>query len=211
MVDFSNNQIESRTRAKKKTLAESLEEAKAKGKLTLAETDADTNPVVNVIVDNKPKSNKTSNKSSKIKNKKIVNNQVHIQGDDFRNAKTDKHGIPININVPRNILEVAFIVKFNAAFKRHTALNILHSLEDDGIIISSKGGYVDFLWSKFRVTADGGLRKEYRYTDDLFISALVKAHGDVARDSEKALKNMIDIEDGLNKDTNDNKDDNKDN
>lgn len=205
MVDFSNNQIESRTRAKKKTLAESLEEAKAKGKLTFAETDANTNPVVNVIVDNKPKSNKTSNKSSKIKNKKIVNNQVHIQGDDFKNAKVDKHGIPININVPRHILEVAFIVKFNAAFKRHTALNILHSLEDDGIIISSKGGYVDFLWSKFRITADGGLRKEYRYTDDLFISALVKAHGDVARDSEKALKNMIDIEDGLNKNNNDNK------
>lgn len=204
MVDFSNNQIERRTRPKKKTLAESLEEAKAKGKLTFAEADADTNPVVNVIVDNKPKSNKTSNKSSKIKNKKIVNNQVHLQGDDFKNAKVDKHGIPININVPRHILEVVFIVKFNAAFKRHTALNILHSLEDDGIISSSKG-YVDFLWGKFRVTADGWLRKEYRYTDDLFISALVKAHGDVARDSEKALKDMIDIEDGLNKDNNDNK------
>ena len=27
---------------------------------------------------------------------------------------------------------------------------------------------------KFRVTADGGLRREYRYTDDLFIDALVK-------------------------------------
>lgn len=200
MVDFSSNKIESKPR--KKTMAESLEEAKTEGKLLIVEEDKDESHVVNVTV----KSNKPSKKNpSQIKSNKPFKNQVQIQGDDFKRAKTDKHGIPIDINVPRHILEVAFIVKFNAAFKRHTALNILRSLEDDGIIISSKGGYVDFLWNKFRVTADGGLRKEYRYVEDLFVDALIKAHGDVARDSEKVIANMINTEDQLNEDNNDNK------
>lgn len=199
MVDFSSDKIESKPR--KKTMAESLEEAKTEGKLVPITEEINENPVINVIVDNEPKFIKSSNKPFKAKDKKVIKNQVHIQGDDFKGAKVDKHGIPININVPRHILEVAFIVKFNAAFKRHTALNILNSLKDDDIIISAKGGYVDFLWNKFRVTADGGLRKEYRYTDNVFIDALVKAHSDVAKDNEKAITDMINIETKDNKAT----------
>ena len=91
------------------------------------------------------------------------------------------------------------VPKFNAAFRRHTSLNILHTLEDDGRIYNAKGAYVDFLWNKFRVTADGGLRREYRYTDDLFIDALVKAHADVASDSQRVIGIMIDTETELHK------------
>lgn len=192
MVDFNSNKIESKPR--KKTMAESLEEAKTEGKLVSVEEDKDDNAVINVVVNDK--SNKSS-KKLKLKDKKVIKNQIQVQGDDFKNAKVDKHGIPVNINVPRHILEIAFIVKFNAAFKRHTALNILHTLEDDDIITTSKGGYVDFLWNKFRVTADGGLRKEYRYTEMLFVDALIKAHSDVAKDSESVIKNMLDVEEQL--------------
>ena len=118
---------------------------------------------------------------------------------DFKDVKTDKRGVPVGINVPQHILDVVCIVKFNAAFRRHTSLNILHALEDDGRICNSKGAYVDFLWNKFRVTADGGLRREYRYTDDLFIDALVKAHADVASDSQRVIGIMIDTETELHK------------
>lgn len=121
------------------------------------------------------------------------------EDNDFKDAKTDKRGVPVGINVPQHILDVVCIVKFNAAFRRHTSLNILHALEDDGRICNSKGAYVDFLWNKFRVTADGGLRREYRYTDDLFIDALVKAHADVASDSQRVIGIMIDTETELHK------------
>lgn len=121
------------------------------------------------------------------------------EDNDFKDAKTDKRGVPVGINVPQHILDVVCIVKFNASFRRHTSLNILHALEDDGRICNSKGAYVDFLWNKFRVTADGGLRREYRYTDDLFIDALVKAHADVASDSQRVIGIMIDTETELHK------------
>ena len=57
---------------------------------------------------------------------------------DFKDAKTDKRGVHVGINVPQHILDVVCIVKFNAAFMRHTSLNILHTLEDDGRIYNAK-------------------------------------------------------------------------
>lgn len=158
MVNFDNVTSNVQSKPRKKTMAESLEEAKQEGKLVVPEED-----------------------------------------NDFKDAKTDKRGVPVGINVPQHILDVVCIVKFNAAFRRHTSLNILHALKDDGRICNSKGAYVDFLWNKFRVTADGGLRREYRYTDDLFIDALVKAHADVASDSQRVIGIMIDTETELHK------------
>jgi len=40
---------------------------------------------------------------------------------------------------------------------------------------------------------------EYRYTDDLFIDALVKAHADVASDSQRVIGIMLDTETELHK------------
>ena len=184
---------------RKKTMAESLEEAKQEGRLVVPEEDKQENAVVSIET--------VQSKSDKPKKKKKV--KVRKDGEqtviasqednDFKDAKTDKRGVPVGINVPQHILDVVCIVKFNAAFRRHTSLNILHTLEDDGRINNSKGAYVDFLWNKFRVTSDGGLRREYRYTEDLFIDALVKAHADVATDNQKVINSMIDTEAELNK------------
>lgn len=199
MVNFDNvtNNVQSKPR--KKTMAESLEEAKQEGKLVVPEEDTQVNAVVS--------SETIQSKSDKPKKKKKVKVRkdgeqtvtVSQEDNDFKDAKTDKRGVPVGINVPQHILDVVCIVKFNAAFRRHTSLNILHTLEDDGRINNSKGAYVDFLWNKFRVTADGGLRREYRYTDDLFIDALVKAHADVASDSQRVISIMIDTETELYK------------
>lgn len=199
MVNFDNVTSNVQSKPRRKTMAESLEEAKQEGKLVVPEEDTQVNAVV---------SSKTfQSKSDKPKKKKKVKVRkdgeqtvtVSQEDNDFKDAKTDKRGVPVGINVPQHILDVVCIVKFNAAFRRHTSLNILHTLEDDGRICNSKGAYVDFLWNKFRVTADGGLRREYRYTDDLFIDALVKAHADVASDSQRVIGIMIDTETELHK------------
>lgn len=199
MVNFDNVASNVQSKPRKKTMAESLEEAKQEGKLVVPEEDTQVNAVVS--------SETVQSKSDKPKKKKKVKVRkdgeqtvtVSQEDNDFKDAKTDKRGVPVGINVPQHILDVVCIVKFNAAFRRHTSLNILHTLEDDGRIYNSKGAYVDFLWNKFRVTADGGLRREYRYTDDLFIDALVKAHADVASDSQRVISIMIDTETELHK------------
>lgn len=199
MVNFDNVTSNVQSKPRKKTMAESLEEAKQEGKLVVPEEDTQVNAVVS--------SETVQSKSDKPKKKKKVKVRkdgeqtvtVSQEDNDFKDAKTDKRGVPVGINVPQHILDVVCIIKFNAAFRRHTSLNILHALEDDGRICNSKGAYVDFLWNKFRVTADGGLRREYRYTDDLFIDALVKAHADVASDSQRVIGIMIDTETELHK------------
>lgn len=199
MVNFDNVTTGIPQKPRKKTMAESLEEAKQEGRLVVPEEDKQENAVVSIETvqskSDKPK------KKKKIKVRKDGEQTVTVsqEDNDFKDAKTDKRGVPVGINVPQHILDVVCIVKFNAAFRRHTSLNILHTLEDDGKINNSKGAYVDFLWNKFRVTADGGLRREYRYTEDLFIDALVKAHADVATDNQKVINSMIDTEAELNK------------
>lgn len=199
MVNFDNVTTGIPQKPRKKTMAESLEEAKQEGRLVVPEEDKQENAVVSIETvqskSDKPK------KKKKVKVRKDGEQTVTVsqEDNDFKDAKTDKRGVPVGINVPQHILDVVCIVKFNAAFRRHTSLNILHTLEDDGRINNSKGAYVDFLWNKFRVTADGGLRREYRYTEDLFIDALVKAHADVATDNQKVINSMIDTEAELNK------------
>lgn len=199
MVNFDNVTSDVQSKPRKKTMAESLEEAKQEGRLVVPEEDKQENAVVSIETVqskfDKPK------KKKKVKVRKDGEQTVTVsqEDNDFKDAKTDKRGVPVGINVPQHILDVVCIVKFNAAFRRHTSLNILHALEDDGRICNSKGAYVDFLWNKFRVTADGGLRREYRYTDDLFIDALVKAHADVASDSQRVIGIMIDTETELHK------------
>lgn len=199
MVNFDNVTSNVQSKPRKKTMAESLEEAKQEGRLVVPEEDKQENAVISTETiqskSDKPK------KKKKVKVRKDGEQTVTVsqEDNDFKDAKTDKRGVPIGINVPQHILDVVCIVKFNAAFRRHTSLNILHTLEDDGRICNSKGAYVDFLWNKFRVTADGGLRREYRYTDDLFIDALVKAHADVASDSQRVIGIMIDTETELYK------------
>lgn len=199
MVNFDNVTTGIPRKPRKKTMAESLEEAKQEGRLVVPEEDKQENAVISTETiqskSDKPK------KKKKVKVRKDGEQTVTVsqEDNDFKDAKTDKRGVPVGINVPQHILDVVCIVKFNAAFRRHTSLNILHTLEDDGRINNSKGTYVDFLWNKFRVTADGGLRREYRYTEDLFIDALVKAHADVATDNQKAINSMIDTEAELNK------------
>lgn len=133
MVNFDNVTSNVQSKPRKKTMAESLEEAKQEGKLVVPEEDTQVNAVVSSETV-QPKNKARKKKQSKVRKQEeqtTVVSQAN-EDNDFKDAKTDKRGVPVGINVPQHILDVVCIVKFNAAFRRHTSLNILHALEDDG-------------------------------------------------------------------------------
>lgn len=148
MVNFDNVTSNVQSKPRKKTMAESLEEAKQEGKLVVPEEDTQVNAVVSSETI-QPKNKARKKKQSKVRKQEEQTNAISQanEDNDFKDAKTDKRGVPVGINVPQHIIDVVCIVKFNAAFRRHTSFNILHALEDDGRICNSKGAYVDFLWN----------------------------------------------------------------
>ena len=136
MVNFDNVTSNVQSKPRKKTMAESLEEAKQEGKLVVPEEDTQVNAVVSSETV-QPKNKARKKKQSKVRKQEEQTNVVSQanEDNDFKDVKTDKRGIPVGINVPQHILDVVCIVKFNAAFRRHTSLNILHALEDDERIL----------------------------------------------------------------------------
>ena len=93
----------------------------------------------------------------------------------------------IAIDVPQYVLEIAYIVKDNAAIRRFTSLNILNHLTQIGRIRKdAKGQFVKFLWNKFRVSADG-LTNEYSYREKFFLNALVGAFGQFASSAQNTI------------------------
>ena len=91
--------------------------------------------------------------------------------------------------VARELEDVIKIVKYNANIKRHTALNIINTFVEDGFIPNSNGAFVDFQWNKYTVKHDG-ITKEYSY-DKTFVTALVKAHEDMAKDNTKSIAAFV--------------------
>lgn len=73
--------------------------------------------------------------------------------------------------LPKHILEVVFIIKFNAEIRRFAAKGIINTLftRDE---IKAKRPYVKFLWNKFVVNTNG-LNHEYNYNETFFINSLI--------------------------------------
>lgn len=128
MVNFDNVTSNVQSKPRKKTMAESLEEAKQEGKLVVPEEDTQVNAVVSSETV-QPKNKARKKKQSKVRKQEeqtTVVSQAN-EDNDFKDAKTDKRGVPVGINVPQHILDVVCIVKFNAAF-RHILLLIFFIL-----------------------------------------------------------------------------------
>lgn len=122
MVNFDNVTSNVQSKPRKKTMAESLEEAKQEGKLVVPEEDTQVNAVVSSeTVQTKNKARKK--KQSKVRKQEELINAISQanEDNDFKDVKTDKRDVPVGINVPQHILDVVCIVKFNAAFRRHTS------------------------------------------------------------------------------------------
>ena len=106
-------------------------------------------------------------------------------------TKVGKKRRDIGIHVPEHIVEIAYIVKDNAAIRRFTSLNILNHLIQIGRLSSDSGGmYVNFLWNKFQVTADG-LKNQYSYKEKFFLESLSKAVGQFEQSIQDTIKNFI--------------------
>lgn len=73
--------------------------------------------------------------------------------------------------LPKHILEVVFIIKFNAEIRRFTAKGIINTLftRDE---IKTKRVYIKFLWNKFVINTNG-LNHEYNYNETFFINSLI--------------------------------------
>lgn len=73
--------------------------------------------------------------------------------------------------LPKHILEVVFIIKFNAEIRRFTAKGIINTLftRDE---IKTKRPYIKFLWNKFVININD-LNHEYNYNETFFINSLI--------------------------------------
>jgi hypothetical protein len=73
--------------------------------------------------------------------------------------------------LPKHILEIVFIIKFNAEIRRFTAKGIINTLftRDE---IKTKRPYIKFLWNKFVINING-LNHEYNYNETFFINSLI--------------------------------------
>ena len=117
-------------------------------------------------------------------------------GDKPETTKVGKRGRDIGIKVPEHIVELAYIVKANSAMRRFVSLNILNYLGQKGKINpNATDKYVNFLWNKFQVTADG-LRNEYSYREEFFLNALVASFTQFAKNSQEVIQDFM-IKEGL--------------
>lgn len=130
----------------------------------------DNENVTNVVEDT------TSNDETTLGNKPAKN--VTIVGKEKRE---------INIAIPKHIMELAYIVKDNAAIRRHCSLNIINYLTQKGRIpADASGKFVKFLWNKFRVSANG-LTSEYSYKEEFFLKALISSFSQFAKDAQTTI------------------------
>lgn len=127
------------------------------------------------------------------------NRNVNRSNNYFKIRTADGKKVNVNVpkNIPEHILEVAYIIHFNHAIRRHTALNILNYFIQKGMIVDTdKDKYVDFSeWNKFGVYFDG-LKREYTYNEQFFIDAVVGAFKAFAEDAQRVLQNFINVENG---------------
>lgn len=87
--------------------------------------------------------------------------------------------------LPKHILEVVFIIKFNAEIRRFTAKGIINSLftRDE---IKTKRPYIKFLWNKFVINTNG-LNHEYNYNETFFINSLIASFQCFAETAQETI------------------------
>ena len=87
--------------------------------------------------------------------------------------------------LPKHILEIVFIIKFNAEIRRFTSKGIINTLftRDE---IKTKRPYVKFLWNKFVINTNG-LNREYNYNETFFINSLIASFQCFAETAQKTI------------------------
>jgi hypothetical protein len=112
-------------------------------------------------------------------NESVNENTMRLINDSYRSKQNNKNKkehkrtyVPERYaKLPKHILEIVFIIKFNAEIRRFTAKGIINTLftRDE---IKTKRPYIKFLWNKFVINTNG-LNREYNYNETFFINSLI--------------------------------------
>lgn len=145
------------------------------------------------VVENLRKSVNDNGVNSQKENEGVNENTMsHINGS-YRGKQNNKNKkehkrtyVPERYaKLPKHILEVVFIIKFNAEIRRFTAKGIINTLftRDE---IKAKCPYVKFLWNKFVVNTNG-LNREYNYNETFFINSLIASFQCFAETAQETI------------------------
>lgn len=131
------------------------------------------------VVENLKKSVNDNDVNSQKENEGVSENDMKPINGSYRGERDNKNKkehkrtyVPERYaKLPKHILEVVFIIKFNAEIRRFTAKGIINSLftRDE---IKTKRPYIKFLWNKFVINTNG-LNHEYNYNETFFINSLI--------------------------------------
>ena len=131
------------------------------------------------IVENLKKSVNDNDINSQKENEGVNENTMSPINGSYRGKQNDKNKkehkrayVPERYaKLPKHILEVVFIIKFNAEIRRFTAKGIINTLFTRNEI-KTKRPYIKFLWNKFVINTNG-LNHEYNYNETFFINSLI--------------------------------------
>lgn len=145
------------------------------------------------VVENLKKAANANEVNSQKENEGVNENTVRTINGSYRSKKDGKSKkehkrtyVPERYaNLPKHILEVVFIIKFNAEIRRFTAKGIINSLftRDE---IKAKRPYVKFLWNKFVINTNG-LNREYNYNETFFINSLIASFQCFAETAQESI------------------------
>lgn len=145
------------------------------------------------VVENLRKSVNDNNVNSQKENEGINKNTMRPINGSYKSKQDNKDKkehkrtyVPERYaKLPKHILEVVFIIKFNAEIRRFTAKGIINTLftRDE---IKAKRPYVKFLWNKFVVNTNG-LNREYNYNETFFINSLIASFQCFAETAQETI------------------------
>ena len=145
------------------------------------------------VVENLKKSVNDNGVNSQKENEGVNENTMRPINGSYRgkqnNKNTKEHKriyVPERYaKLPKHILEVVFIIKFNAEIRRFTAKGIINTLftRDE---IKTKCPYIKFLWNKFVINTNG-LNHEYNYNETFFINSLIASFQCFAESAQKTI------------------------
>lgn len=127
--------------------------------------------------------------------KAIANANINNETEDtpVETTKVNRKGRDLGFNIPEHIVNIAYIVKDNAAIRRFTALNIINYLKQTKKIEQDSSNFVNFYWNKFCITSNG-LKTEYSYKETFFLNCLVASFSQFAKNAQDAISVFVDTE-----------------
>ena len=99
---------------------------------------------------------------------------------------------PIN-NTPEQLSNLVYLLNNNAEIRRFTALGIINLCKQKGLVKQDAKCYIKFLRNKYSFNVDG-LKTEFNYNNEIFITCLVAAFPSFAHYANKVINEFLNVE-----------------